>query len=60
VGRWFQDGRLTLPDHVSFDGMTFDSFLSRRLDEHRRGSHDHRLFLWSLWLLHEGHHATAP
>ena len=60
VGRWFQDGRLTLPQRVSFDGMTFDSFLSRRLDEHRRGSHDHRLFLWSLWLLHEGHHATAP
>ncbi len=59
VGRWFHEGRLTLPQRVSFDGLSFDRFLPRRLDEHRRGTHDHRLFLWSLWLLHEGHHATA-
>ena len=59
VGRWFHEGKLTLPQCISFDGLSFDRFLPSRLDEHRRGTHDHRLFLWSLWLLHEGQHATA-
>lgn len=44
IGRWFTEDRLPMP------GAT-DPFWRARLDEHRRGSADHRLSLWSNFIL---------
>jgi asparagine synthase (glutamine-hydrolysing) len=55
IGRWFQEGKLSLSRAPAFfDGLTFHRFLTRRLHEPRQGKQDHRLFLWSLWLLQQG------
>jgi asparagine synthase (glutamine-hydrolysing) len=50
MGKWFRDG------HLDFDPGVFNSFLNRNymerlMEEHRRGRHDHRAFLWNQWML---------
>ncbi|MBW2271805.1 MAG: asparagine synthase (glutamine-hydrolyzing) [Deltaproteobacteria bacterium] len=50
VGRWFKDGQLgwdTGPAAAGFHA----GFRERLLAEHRSGRADHRLYLWSQWLL---------
>ena len=45
VGRWLQDGR------PPFDAAGGSAFHRRRLAEHRSGRADHRLYLYSQWVL---------
>jgi asparagine synthase (glutamine-hydrolysing) len=45
VGRWLQDGR------PPFDAAGGSAFHRRRLAEHRSGHADHRLYLYSQWVL---------
>jgi asparagine synthase (glutamine-hydrolysing) len=50
VGRWFQEGRLGFGS--ALEGTSAGAgFLRARLAEHRQGRADHRLYLWSHWLL---------
>jgi asparagine synthase (glutamine-hydrolysing) len=50
VGRWFKDGLLNF-NHQKVGVKLNPAFLEDRIEEHRRGKADHRLFLWNYWLL---------
>jgi len=53
VGQWFHEGRLSLSGGrlPSGPGGIDASFAARMEGEHRQGRADHRLLLWSLWVL---------
>ena len=48
---WLKTWPITVPEFAGFN----ESFVRRMLDEHRRGTRDNRLFLWS-WLVLVKHH----
>jgi asparagine synthase (glutamine-hydrolysing) len=50
IGRWFQDGQLAWRGKPADLGLS-PAFRERCLAEHRAGRADHRLYLWSQWLL---------
>ncbi len=50
LGRWFRDAELLFDDRGGAAGLS-RSFRDQRLSEHRSGAADHRLYLWSQWLL---------
>jgi asparagine synthase (glutamine-hydrolysing) len=50
LGRWFRNAELCFDDRGGAEGL-FRSFRDQRLSEHRSGAADHRLYLWSQWLL---------
>ncbi len=55
VGRWLATGALSMDGAGSREtGLAAGldrAFIEARVDEHRRGVADHRLFLWNLWVL---------
>ncbi len=62
VGRWFQEGRLGFQQgdaSSSTQGESPRRFLDERLRQQRSGSHDHRLYLWSQWLLNNSRYFKA-
>ncbi len=52
IGRWLRAGRFDF-DTTPTAPWLASSFVDRQLAEHQRGRADHRLFLWSYWLLAE-------
>jgi asparagine synthase (glutamine-hydrolysing) len=54
VGRWFHEGRLALDSSASIPFLEQET-INRFVDEHQAGKRDHRLFLWSHWLLSRMH-----
>lgn len=56
VGRWFKDGLLA-PDDASIP--INPAFWRKRLDEHRNGRSDQRLYLWSKWMLASMRHPPS-
>jgi asparagine synthase (glutamine-hydrolysing) len=58
VGRWLRDGRLSLGTTPRETGLS-STFVERRLQSHRRGVSDHRLYLFAHWL-HERVDAHYP
>lgn len=51
VGRWLAEGALSMGRPAPLEAGLAPDFAASRLDAHRRGLADHRLFLWNLWLL---------
>ncbi len=52
IGQWFQEGSLGFQNHDSIPPEQWP-FVQKLWNEHRQGSADHRLFLWSYWLLNQ-------
>ena len=52
IGAWFKDGRLRVDTAEPVAGID-DSFIRRKLAEHRAGRADQRAFLWNAWLLQQ-------
>lgn len=50
IGQWFRQGTLREPP-VSGPENPGWQYFQKRMVEHRAGKRDHRLFLWSHWLL---------
>ncbi len=50
IGRWFEGGQLGWDGSPPAAGLPV-AFREKRLEEHRRGRADHRLYLWNQWLL---------
>ena len=52
VGKWFREQRLLVDfsEEIPFGSK---DFLHGRYEEHVRGEHDHRLFLWNYWILNK-------
>jgi asparagine synthase (glutamine-hydrolysing) len=61
VGRWLADGAVAVDPARTAQGLSRD-FVRARLEAHRRGRADERLFLWNVWLLGQGSFAdsTSP
>jgi asparagine synthase (glutamine-hydrolysing) len=60
VGRWFKDGKLRV-DLSGIPEALDRGYLNRALEQHTRGTADHRAFLWNTWLLGEmARSATRP
>jgi asparagine synthase (glutamine-hydrolysing) len=54
IGRWFRDGGLGFEANgppTAAPGVDAGRFLERKLQAHRRGDEDARLYLWNQWLL---------
>jgi asparagine synthase (glutamine-hydrolysing) len=51
IGKWFMEGTLACGE-VSIPGLSA-SFISKVTEQHQTGRHDHRAFLWNLWLLQQ-------
>lgn len=56
IGAWFRDGELSVGKSASAQSLN-DSFIQRKLAEHRSGGADQRAFLWNAWLLREWAHS---
>jgi asparagine synthase (glutamine-hydrolysing) len=50
LGEWFKNGLLKIDHEKCHKGLN-STFLENRVEEHRKGDDDHRLFLWNYWLL---------
>jgi asparagine synthase (glutamine-hydrolysing) len=50
IGRWFQEGSLSLADHTVFPNLNA-SYIVKLSEDHRACRMDHRAFLWNIWLL---------
>ena len=50
IGRWFQDGSLSLDGDGAFTHL-HTPFITEMTEEHRACRMDHRAFLWNVWLL---------
>lgn len=48
VGRWLREGKFTLGE---MPAPVRPGFVERKAEEHLAGRMDHRLFLWSAWVL---------
>ena len=59
IGAWFQSGELAFGGENRLATVLpgSDGFLRRRLEEHRHGRADHRLYLYNHWLLE--HHLAG-
>jgi asparagine synthase (glutamine-hydrolysing) len=51
MGRWLKAGAPPFDAFAPLGAGTSERFLAQRLDEHRSGRADHRLFLYPHWLL---------
>jgi asparagine synthase (glutamine-hydrolysing) len=53
IGQWFRSGGLGFEGGSALPALLpgCEPFLARRLEEHRRGRADHRLYLFNHWLL---------
>jgi len=59
VGRWFRKGALDL----SLEDMPFGinpAFARKKIEEHKANYQDHRLYLWSHWILSQKHRLPIP
>ena len=50
IGRWFQEGSLTLDDSGLFPRL-HAPYIAKLAEDHRACREDHRAFLWNVWLL---------
>lgn len=50
IGRWFQEGSLSLEGGVSYPYL-HAPYVADRVADHRASREDHRAFLWNVWLL---------
>lgn len=50
IGRWFQEGRLSLDGYSVFPNL-HAPFIAKMAEDHRTCRMDHRAFLWNIWLL---------
>lgn len=62
TAKWLRDGGLSFPAWPTTTASDADAahpFLEARLQEHRSGQADHRLYLFTQWVLdrHQGHHS---
>jgi asparagine synthase (glutamine-hydrolysing) len=53
IGKWFRDGFLKMKS----SGIISPEFIARACQEHRAKRNDHRLFLWSAWVLEQNRQA---
>ncbi len=49
IGAWFKNGQLDLADTASLTSIN-NTFVQKKLAEHRAGRVDQRVFLWNTWL----------
>jgi asparagine synthase (glutamine-hydrolysing) len=50
IGRWFQEGSLSLDSHGVFPNL-HAPYVAKMAEDHRTCRMDHRAFLWNIWLL---------
>ena len=50
IGRWFQEGSLTLDGSGLFPRL-HAPYIAKLAEDHRACREDHRAFLWNIWLL---------
>jgi asparagine synthase (glutamine-hydrolysing) len=52
IGRWFQDGRLSMNGHGVFQNL-HPHYIEKIVKDHRACRMDHRSALWNIWLLNK-------
>ncbi len=57
VGKWFRDSILRIYPRY-FSRMLDKTFVKSTIREHIEGKHDHRAFLWNLWILQKNESAV--
>ena len=50
IGRWFQEGSLSLDSHGVYPDF-HAPYIVKMVEDHRACREDHRAFLWNVWLL---------